>query len=100
MVWLPGLLKTGEDLSEYLLVLWVPATSSPGAVWGGAEQSPEPRARLPFTGRDLGWFRLLMVGVTFATALGLVQVYVLASGGKKTTLPPLGSLFRDLCYNQ
>lgn len=65
----------------------VPAVSSPVAVWDGAEQSPEPRARLPFTGGELGRFRLVMVGAARAAVPGLVQADVLGthsgSGGKK-----------------
>lgn len=53
-MWLTGLLKIGEDLGGYLLVLRVPAVSSPCTVWDGAEESPEPRPCPSLAGGQLG----------------------------------------------
>lgn len=67
-MWLTGYLKMGEDLARYLLMLWVPAVSSPGTAWDGAEQSPEPRAGPSLAAGELGWFRLMMGGVLYTGA--------------------------------
>lgn len=98
---LTGFLKLGENLAGYLLVLWVPAVSIPGAVRDGAEQSPEPGVHLPFTGGDLMWFQLPLV-LHWTSVLSLVQADVLgthSASGVKPTLPPLHTLFQDLHYN-
>jgi len=97
-VQLTGLLKIGEDLTRF--VWWVPAVSSPGAVWVGAEVSPEPRACPSFAGRELGWFLLTMVKASYTGAgAGWRAGYTLCFWSKTNALPPLGMLFQDPCYN-